>query len=343
MTGRNNPRYGTGEGILDASASDHLLKQTDSITHKYKKRKKNPSSPPQSSSSSMDTAQWPQEIMMKPTEDMVTNNPCSTTKAAASTSLERKLRPKREQALSCPRCNSTNTKFCYYNNYSLTQPRYFCKGCRRYWTDGGSLRNIPIGGGSRKNKRSPPSSKIKLPDLVTASNSSSNPSKIHDGQDLNLGFFPPNPEFRGFCEFIQLPHIERLPPHSHFPTNSTTSSCANAASISAMELLNGLTSSRELMTSFLSMPTISYPNSVFSSGFALQGDFKPNVEGIGSGYGNDGDLQGLQETSNGRLLFPFIEDLKQVSSVSEEDNQQGREQGNSTGYWSGMMGGAGSW
>ncbi|KAL0394516.1 UNVERIFIED_CONTAM: Dof zinc finger protein 1 [Sesamum latifolium] len=47
-------------------------------------------------------------------------------------SLERKIsRPQREQALNCPRCNSTNTKFCYYNNYSLSQPRYFCKTCRR--------------------------------------------------------------------------------------------------------------------------------------------------------------------------------------------------------------------
>lgn len=53
----------------------------------------------------------------------------------------------------CPRCNSNNTKFCYYNNYSLAQPRYFCKGCRRYWTHGGTLRNVPVGGGSRKRKR----------------------------------------------------------------------------------------------------------------------------------------------------------------------------------------------
>ncbi|KAK1427645.1 hypothetical protein QVD17_16336 [Tagetes erecta] len=53
----------------------------------------------------------------------------------------------------CPRCDSPNTKFCYYNNYSLSQPRYFCKSCRRYWTKGGTLRNIPIGGVSRKNKR----------------------------------------------------------------------------------------------------------------------------------------------------------------------------------------------
>ncbi|KAK1404167.1 Dof-type domain-containing protein [Heracleum sosnowskyi] len=53
----------------------------------------------------------------------------------------------------CPRCDSSNTKFCYYNNYNLSQPRYFCKTCRRYWTKGGALRNIPIGGGSRKNKK----------------------------------------------------------------------------------------------------------------------------------------------------------------------------------------------
>lgn len=54
---------------------------------------------------------------------------------------------------SCPRCDSTNTKFCYYNNYSLSQPRYFCKTCRRYWTQGGTLRNVPVGGGCRKGKR----------------------------------------------------------------------------------------------------------------------------------------------------------------------------------------------
>ncbi|TYH56358.1 hypothetical protein ES332_D08G012800v1 [Gossypium tomentosum] len=71
---------------------------------------------------------------------------------------ERKPRPQPEQALKCPRCDSTNTKFCYYNNYSLSQPRYFCKSCRRYWTKGGTLRNVPVGGGCRKNRRSSSSS-----------------------------------------------------------------------------------------------------------------------------------------------------------------------------------------
>ena len=60
--------------------------------------------------------------------------------------------PEQEQ-LKCPRCESTNTKFCYYNNYNLSQPRHFCKNCRRYWTKGGALRNIPVGGGSRKNTK----------------------------------------------------------------------------------------------------------------------------------------------------------------------------------------------
>ncbi|XP_043698997.1 dof zinc finger protein DOF5.4-like [Telopea speciosissima] len=67
---------------------------------------------------------------------------------------DRRMRPHPNQALKCPRCDSINTKFCYYNNYNLSQPRHFCKSCRRYWTKGGVLRNVPVGGGCRKTKRS---------------------------------------------------------------------------------------------------------------------------------------------------------------------------------------------
>ncbi|KAK7359899.1 hypothetical protein VNO77_01867 [Canavalia gladiata] len=74
-----------------------------------------------------------------------TNTTAVTTTTATSSTLE-------NQNLRCPRCDSSNTKFCYYNNYNLTQPRHFCKTCRRYWTKGGALRNVPIGGGCRKNK-----------------------------------------------------------------------------------------------------------------------------------------------------------------------------------------------
>ncbi|MQL79612.1 hypothetical protein Taro_012042 [Colocasia esculenta] len=106
---------------------------------------------------------------------------------------ERKPRPPPEQALNCPRCNSTNTKFCYYNNYSLSQPRYFCKGCRRYWTKGGTLRNVPIGGGCRKNKRSS-SSKKSQDQIIPTSFGALFPSLppppplVFDPQDLSLAF-----------------------------------------------------------------------------------------------------------------------------------------------------------
>ncbi|TVU23710.1 hypothetical protein EJB05_26089 [Eragrostis curvula] len=84
---------------------------------------------------------------------------------AASGDRVQKPRPQLGEALKCPRCDSSNTKFCYYNNYNMLQPRYFCKACRRYWTQGGTLRNVPVGGGRRKNKRSSSS--------ATASGSSS--------------------------------------------------------------------------------------------------------------------------------------------------------------------------
>ncbi|KAL6979283.1 hypothetical protein U1Q18_020948 [Sarracenia purpurea var. burkii] len=98
----------------------------------------------------------------------------------------KKPRPQPEEALKCPRCDSTNTKFCYYNNYSLSQPRYFCKSCRRYWTKGGTLRNVPVGGGCRKGKSrsSPPSSSSKITSNLI--NSLSNlPSLSYDPNDVS--------------------------------------------------------------------------------------------------------------------------------------------------------------
>ncbi|CAI9096581.1 OLC1v1032763C1 [Oldenlandia corymbosa var. corymbosa] len=50
-----------------------------------------------------------------------------------------------------------DTKFCYYNNYNVNQPRHFCKNCQRYWTAGGTMRNVPVGSGRRKNKNTCPS------------------------------------------------------------------------------------------------------------------------------------------------------------------------------------------
>uniref|UniRef100_A0A0E0EXL6 Dof-type domain-containing protein n=1 Tax=Oryza meridionalis TaxID=40149 RepID=A0A0E0EXL6_9ORYZ len=71
--------------------------------------------------------------------------------AASQQQKEMKLK-KPDKILPCPRCSSMDTKFCYFNNYNVNQPRHFCKHCQRYWTAGGAMRNVPVGAGRRKNK-----------------------------------------------------------------------------------------------------------------------------------------------------------------------------------------------
>ncbi|CAN4092780.1 unnamed protein product [Withania somnifera] len=96
-------------------------------------------------------------------------------------------RPSEQENLPCPRCDSTNTKFCYYNNYNLSQPRHFCKSCRRYWTRGGTLRNVPVGGGTRKNsshKRPRTTSSIPNPGQLDSGSGSGSVSLM--GCEVNL-------------------------------------------------------------------------------------------------------------------------------------------------------------
>ncbi|XP_071930449.1 uncharacterized protein [Coffea arabica] len=73
------------------------------------------------------------------------------------------------EPLKCPRCGSSNTKFCYYNNYNKSQPRHFCKACKRHWTNGGTLRNVPVGGG-RKNKRLKTANAATITTAITTTN-----------------------------------------------------------------------------------------------------------------------------------------------------------------------------
>ncbi|CAK9185292.1 unnamed protein product [Ilex paraguariensis] len=114
--------------------------------------------------------------------------------------------PMPEAALKCPRCESTNTKFCYFNNYSLTQPRHFCKTCRRYWTRGGALRSVPVGGGCRRNKRSKASSS-KSPAGSSDHQSNSGSTTIvssTSGPANILGLTPQIPSLRFMAPFSQL-------------------------------------------------------------------------------------------------------------------------------------------
>ncbi|XP_071728534.1 dof zinc finger protein DOF5.8-like [Rutidosis leptorrhynchoides] len=87
------------------------------------------------------------------------------------------LYPEHEH-LNCPRCNSSNTKFCYYNNYNLSQPRYYCRNCRRYWTKGGTLRKVPVGGAIRKKRSSSSSDDNKHPATNTSPATTSPPAQM---------------------------------------------------------------------------------------------------------------------------------------------------------------------
>ncbi|KAA8540975.1 hypothetical protein F0562_024887 [Nyssa sinensis] len=88
-------------------------------------------------------------------EEAATLKPSKTENDQSDTNNSQpKTLKKPDKILPCPRCNSMDTKFCYYNNYNVNQPRHFCKSCQRYWTAGGTMRNVPVGAGRRKNKNS---------------------------------------------------------------------------------------------------------------------------------------------------------------------------------------------
>ncbi|KAJ6740480.1 DOF-TYPE ZINC FINGER DNA-BINDING FAMILY PROTEIN-RELATED [Salix purpurea] len=124
-----------------------------------------------------------------------------------------------EQASKCPRCESPNTKFCYYNNYSLAQPRHFCKTCRRYWTKGGALRNVPIGGGCRKNK------KIKSSTRLSSESKDSTGSLEISGFNFFHGLSPTVDFNLGGLSLPRLnPSQNGL--YSHFPSFGDTSAAA---------------------------------------------------------------------------------------------------------------------
>ncbi|XP_011028560.1 PREDICTED: dof zinc finger protein DOF5.6-like [Populus euphratica] len=141
----------------------------------------------------MDSSDWLQGTINEES-GMDSSSPSGDMLTCSRPLIERRLRPPHDQALKCPRCDSTHTKFCYYNNYSLSQPRYFCKTCRRYWTKGGTLRNIPVGGGCRKNKKVSKKSNDQSVNQINPGSSSS-----HNPTDLHLSF----PE-------VQLSHLHNI-------------------------------------------------------------------------------------------------------------------------------------
>jgi hypothetical protein len=248
-------------------------------------------------------------------------NPPPAAPVTGAGSTERRARPQKEKTLTCPRCNSTNTKFCYYNNYSLQQPRYFCKTCRRYWTEGGSLRSIPVGGGSRKNKRSSSSSaaaaSASTSSSATSSSMASTPGAASKSpelaHDLNLAF--PHHGGQHAAEFPAFPSLQS----SNDMCDPGGGMTSNGRGGGAGPAVGALSATELWRSSGCYMPMQTMPGDYTAAGFAL-GEFRtpllPDAHGPGSsgaaaaaGYCSSAGLpQGVPDNA-GRLLFPF-EDLK---------------------------------
>ncbi|XP_066399227.1 cyclic dof factor 1-like isoform X1 [Miscanthus floridulus] len=99
-----------------------------------------------------DSTGSPPQQEVADTEDSSAAKTSSADKQQGEAANQKEKLKKPDKILPCPRCNSMDTKFCYYNNYNIKQPRHFCKNCQRYWTAGGAMRNVPVGAGRRKSK-----------------------------------------------------------------------------------------------------------------------------------------------------------------------------------------------
>ncbi|XP_044462745.1 dof zinc finger protein DOF5.6-like [Mangifera indica] len=167
--------------------------------------------------------------------------------------------PPQQQPQKCPRCESLNTKFCYYNNYSLSQPRYFCKTCRRYWTQGGTLRNVPVGGGCRKGKR------------PKASSSGENSRSSH-----------PHPS----------PPSQNILSSSPVVTGSAKESGKNLASPSSISSVGSFFPSGGFLSSLAAIPPLNQPQSLINQ--SLNPALSVGIGGGGDHLGGSSNLGLLQ-------------------------------------------------
>ncbi|XVF25840.1 hypothetical protein REPUB_Repub13aG0248500 [Reevesia pubescens] len=185
------------------------------------------------------------------------------------------------EPLKCPRCDSTNTKFCYYNNYNKSQPRHFCKTCKRHWTKGGTLRNVPVGGG-RKNKRLKTSNSNTAAAATTATTSTSSAMKSSttSGGNNRLNSFmaiqpqqqkqdlqPPLADQKNILQFQALSR----PPSSLLQQNSIN--CNTLASNKTFSPSNGVFLAS---TSTLSLPQTQGLQFPFSSSSSSSFDTTPS-------------------------------------------------------------------
>ncbi|KAL6561024.1 hypothetical protein OROGR_003814 [Orobanche gracilis] len=232
-------------------------------------------------------------------------------------------------ALNCPRCNSGNTKFCYYNNYNISQPRYLCKTCKRYWTKGGNLRNVPVGGGTRKNNNTRPSSSCSSSSSSKKVISNLNPLKIsphpnptilHNGETLNLDFDPLMSEFGNLPPIFELDFKDNLNPRN--PSFSSSSFSDHLP-----------------VNSRISMP-VSNSDSVFSSSSSSSSSFNNHMDEFDPGLCFS--LDGLDQIVYGNSYLQAVQEntISTSSTVATSDAAGQFEQlfnDSNNGYWNGVM------
>lgn len=158
---------------------------------------------------------------------------------------------KPDKILPCPRCNSMDTKFCYFNNYNVNQPRHFCRSCQRYWTAGGAIRNVPVGAGRRKSKHA--SSQLQ-PVVIPSNGGCVMPANLINSTDLHcmtssetgevLTVNPDSPLYRSVANKLTVKEPENILEASKvacgaragFPSPSCSSMRENEASHETMQL-----------------------------------------------------------------------------------------------------------
>ncbi|XP_038980113.1 dof zinc finger protein DOF5.1-like isoform X2 [Phoenix dactylifera] len=230
--------------------------------------------------------------------------------------------PQPEPALNCPRCDSTNTKFCYFNNYSLSQPRHFCKTCRRYWTRGGALRNVPVGGGCRRNKRTKPASSSTSKSATTTTadrqaGASSSTSSIATSVVGISGAIPSNLSMPPHLPFM----ASTLHPLAECNTPSIGLSFAGIQPVDAVDYHVGVSSNSGGGGGGVGLEQWRFPQ---IQQFPFLGGLEPPppppapVPGL---YPFDGVGSGVDEGAFAKATGSGL--ITQLASVKMEDNQHG--------------------
>ena len=169
------------------------------------------------------------------------NNNGAQSETSVSQPQDKTPPKKPDKILPCPRCSSMDTKFCYFNNYNVNQPRHFCKNCQRYWTAGGTMRNVPVGAGRRKNKNSSSSSscgshyrQVVFPEALQRAKLNSSANELHNavlgngGAVLTFGSDPPLCDSMASVLSLAEKTQNGVPNGFHAPKQYTLVSCYGA-------------------------------------------------------------------------------------------------------------------